>query len=207
MIVLLRKIKIDYTFLLLIAFSLISGCFIETICFLLSICFHEIGHIICSIIFKVRINRICLKIYGISANMDFKNTSYYKKILVYFSGIFFNFLLIVLFKFLNDFKYSDLIININYILIFLNSLLIYPLDGFNILISVLEENDLSAYKSNSFKISIIISLIFLFVFFIVSVYLKSFALIYIVLLLFFKNIKKIKNRDLELMRKILSLIT
>lgn len=207
MIVFLKKIKLNFSLILLLSFSLISGVFKEIFIFILSLMFHELGHIFICLLFKVKIKSINFKIYGLSANLELSKCSNFIKVLVYISGVLFNLLLIIIFSFLDELKFNDLIININKILFLFNLLLIYPLDGYYIFNTFLQWYHCDIYGSKSFKISIYISLICLFIFFIISVYIKSLALTYISFVLFYRNIKKIKKRDEELMYKIFSLLT
>ena len=132
----------------------------------------------------------------------------FKKIIIYLSGVLFNAIIIVVFsKTFIYFKYSDFIINCNKVLIVFNLLFIYPLDGFNIFNEIIASCFKDEYNNRAFKISIMISLVILLALFVIAVYLKSFALIFIVFVLLYKNIIKIKRRDEEILYKIILLLT
>ena len=197
-----------YSILLLLAISFISGTFEMLFIFICSLLFHELGHIIFAYVFKVKIRKIGFKLYGICANFEMEGINLVKKIIIYLSGVLFNAIIIVVFsKTFIYFKYSDFIINCNKVLIVFNLLFVYPLDGFNIFNEIIASCFKDEYNNRAFKISIMISLVILLALFIIAVYLKSFALIFIVFVLLYKNIIKIKRRDEEILYKIILLLT
>lgn len=202
------KFKISHSLILLFVVSLLSGTFKEVLIFLLSLLFHEIGHIISAFIFRVKIKTMKLTNYGIVANLDIENTNIVKKIIIYLSGILFNGILIVLANKINLLtEYKEIIIMVNKLLIFFNLLLIYPLDGYNVMFSILSFYYNERYNKKAFKLSISISLVLILICFIISIYYKSLGLIIILIVLIYKNIIKIKRRDEEILFKIYSLLT
>ena len=197
-----------YSILLLLALSLISGTYRGLLIFSFSLMFHELGHIIFAYMNGVKITKLCFNSYGINGNFNMDGLNLVKKIIIYLSGVLFNAIIVLLAYKANIFKdYNDFVIECNIILIVFNLLFIYPLDGYNILYSFLSYCFNDKYDNRAFKISISISLVTLLIFFIISVYLKSLALIFIVFVLLYKNIIKIKRRDEEVLYKILLLLT
>lgn len=200
--------KLNYSFLLLIAFSLISGTFKEVLIFILSLFVHETGHILFALIFRVKINKLNITSYGISSKFAMDNLKLLPKILIYLSGILFNALFILLIDNLNLFiEYKTFIIFCNKLLIVFNLLLIYPLDGFNAFYSLLSHCLEDKYQNKAFKLSITVSLFLLTILFIIAIYYQSLALIIIVIVLGYKNIVKIKRRDEEILLRIIALLT
>lgn len=176
------------------------------IIFFISITVHEIGHLITSKLFNIKIGKPRLGIFGYSTK-EFKTVSSTKplhKILVFLSGPAFNFILAILIYNLEKFYeisfymfYTNLLIGI------VNLLPILPLDGGNILNCILE-NKFNFYISGKVSlfigkiILIFISLIYCFAIF----YLKNmwiFCGIIYLWILFFKE-----ERNFELYLKILN---
>ena len=176
------------------------------IIFFISITVHEIGHLITSKLFNIKIGKPRLGIFGYSTK-EFKKNSLTKplhKILVFLSGPAFNFILAILIYNLEKFYeisfymfYTNLLIGI------VNLLPILPLDGGNILNCILE-NKFNFYISGKVSlfigkiILIFISLIYCFAIF----YLKNmwiFCGIIYLWILFFKE-----ERNFELYLKILN---
>ena len=176
------------------------------IIFFISITVHEIGHLITSKLFNIKIGKPRLGIFGYSTK-EFKKNSLTKplhKILVFLSGPAFNFILAILIYNLEKFYeisfymfYTNLLIGI------VNLLPILPLDGGNILNCILE-NKFDFYVSGKMSlligkmILVFISLIYCFAIF----YLRNmwiFCGIIYLWILFFKE-----ERNFELYLKILN---
>lgn len=200
--------KINYSFLFLIAFSLISGTMKDVLIFFISLLIHETGHILFALIFRVKIRKLNVSSYGITSKLEMDDLKIIPKLLIYLSGILFNALFILIIENLNVLsEYKEMIILCNKVLIVFNLLCIYPLDGYNVLYSVLAYFTLEKYSNKAFKLSITISLFLLIITFVIAIYYKSLALIIIVLVLGYKNIIKIKRRDEEILLRIISLLT
>ena len=107
--------------------------------FLISIVFHELGHILLARILKVKIKKVRFKIIGFSAEFEERmSDKNLKKIWVLFVGPFVNLiisLIVIIYK--NKFKYSNEIIYTNFILFIVNILPVLPLDGGRILFYIL----------------------------------------------------------------------
>ena len=92
-------------------------------CFLFVI-FHELAHIIVLLLFNYEIRRINVRISGINAVIK-ENVSGLKGILIYLAGPISNIILAAMFR------------NITMVFAIINLVPIYPLDGYNILKTIL----------------------------------------------------------------------
>lgn len=181
--------KINYSFIFLLIFSLYTGYFDKLLIFFLCLIFHELGHIIFIIIYNIKIKKIYLYAYGFTMKLDdikFDNIKKNQKILVFSGGILINlFLFIIFYK--NDFGENNLL------LFSFNLLPIYPLDGYNIL---------KQFINNTLLNNIVI--IGLIVLFIIGYYANSLGLIFIDIMLIVKNIKYYKEKDKIYLLKIIN---
>lgn len=126
----MKRFKIDFSFLLLILIIFFSPkqAFIFKI--ILCLFIHELGHIFFIIIFKYKIKKLKLSIFGFFLEVDNRKYVFYEDLLLYLGGILFNFLLMLIYN-------EPSIIKICLLLICFNLIPIYPLDGFNILKTIL----------------------------------------------------------------------
>ena len=174
--------------------------------FFISITAHEIGHLITSKLFNIKIGKPKLGLFGYSIK-EFKTNSLAKpihKIMIFLSGPVFNFILAILFYNLGKFyKISFYMVYTNLLIGIINLFPILPLDGGNILSCILE-NKFNFYISRKISlfigkiILIFISLIYCFAIF----YLKNmwiFCGIIYLWILFFKE-----EKNFELYLKILN---
>lgn len=180
--------KISYSFLILLIFSLYIGYINYLILFMLCLLIHEIGHLLFIKIFDVNILGFNLTIYGCNLKLDQKKYNSLKKIykfLIYFGGILFNLITILVLKNIIDFTNKNLLINMNMLLLIFNLLPVYPLDGYNILFLIINNKNII----NNLTIFTIVILL------IVSIYSNSLGLVIITLILLYKNIIYYKNKD------------
>ncbi|MBR6613405.1 MAG: site-2 protease family protein [Clostridia bacterium] len=98
-------------------------------CFLFVI-FHELAHIIVLLLFNYEIRRINVRISGINAVIK-ENVSGLKGILIYLAGPISNIILAAMFRNIT------MVFEINIALAIINLVPIYPLDGYNILKTIL----------------------------------------------------------------------
>lgn len=181
--------KINYSFIFLLIFSLYTGYIDKLLVFLLCLILHELGHIFFIIIYNVKIKKIYLYAYGFSMTLDdirFDNIKKYQKILVFSGGILVNLLLFIIF-YKSDFGRNNLL------LFSFNLLPIYPLDGYNLL---------KQFINNTLLNNIVI--ICLIVLFIIGYYTNSLGLILIDVMLIVKNIKYYKEKDKIYLLKIIN---
>ncbi len=152
--------------------------------------FHELGHIFFLSLYKIKIDSFKISILGgfIETKIDLK---LYQELLIYSGGIIFNIILLA-FPLLS--KYSL------FIIIF-NILPIYPLDGYNILKSILAyfiSYNKAIYISYLLSIFIVIILIILSI-----IYLNAFLLINLIYCLIL-TIINYNNRTIEYNRFLLN---
>lgn len=154
--------------------------------FLLSITFHELGHIITSKIIHRNFGKIRFGFFGFSnKELRLSNLKLKEKIFILASGSIFNLVLaITSFNFLAEMKEELFFTNV-FIAIF-NLLPIIPLDGGNILICVLN----SKFEiRKSIEISLIISKVFLiiisFMYCIMMILLKNIFLLILIIYLWY----------------------
>lgn len=172
--------KVNYSFIFLVLFSLYIGYFKYLLIMLICLLIHEVAHIILIKLFKVKITKFSLSLCGGLLEIDnheFDNLSIIKKVIIYSSGIIVNLLLYILF---NDSLFGKY----NLILFLFNILPIYPLDGYNILKNLFKK----VVVNNLSTISIVILLI-------ISIYNYSLGLMLITFVLIIKNIKYYLIKD------------
>lgn len=147
------------------------------VCYLFII-FHELAHIIFATIYGNKIKRIKLSLAGVCVTFNNESVDIVKKIIIYLAGPMSNFTLALIFNNI-DFVYE-----INIFLGVLNLLPIYPLDGYNIVLALLD------FIGKSFYINLIENL-FILILFIISVleiiiYYNPSLLIFIIYILLIK---------------------
>ena len=113
---------------------------------------HEYSHIIVAKIFKIKYNKVFFKIGGMCANIKKNNISNAKYIIIYLAGPLINLILYFIFK--NNYYISK----INFILFIINLIPIKPLDGYNILIQILNNKLVKIINISSIVILIIVNI-------------------------------------------------
>ncbi len=176
--------KIHFLYYIFLIFVTITGNFNNYVIFTFIILFHELGHILTSLYFKWRIEKVlmlpfgCITIYNVLLNVKLK-----EEFLVAIMGPIFQ---LGLSFFIKDDKF---IYMSNAILLF-NLIPIYPLDGSKILNVFL--NKVFPYK-RSHMISIVISFLLLTIF--VLIFKNNLLLILSSIFLFFKVLEEYKNHN------------
>lgn len=197
------KIKLHYSLAFVLLLCFFTRLFIEFSIFMIIIIFHEIGHILMALLFKQKVSQITITALGGVVDINFARLFVFKEFLINIAGIFINFILLILFKYLIIFPYSELIINYNILLIVFNLLPIYPLDGYR-LINNITRMFFRPYRQ--FKVVIFISWIFLGLYLYYSVIRFSLAFLIVGIFLIQKNIFILVNKDYfvlqHLMRKV-----
>ncbi len=187
----MKKFKIDLSFLILIFIIIFSPKQILIFKILLCLFIHELGHIFFIIIFKYKIKKLKLSIFGFFLEIENKKNVFYEDLLLYLGGILFNFLLMIIYK-------DTMIFKICMLLILFNIIPIYPLDGFNILKSIL-----SYFIPYKFVLNLlsIISLLLNTIIIIFIIYFKldlfiiiNFLYLFYLSTLFYFNIQKIYQK-------------
>ena len=164
------KIKIEFSFVFVLIAAVLFG--YEYLPEILLFSFlHEMGHIVALLCFKTPPYRIVFSFFGIGLKYE-NRLSPWQEALTAFAGPFVN---LILFLFLRD--------EVNLFLLLINLFPTFPLDGGRILKSVFP----SAYKA--------ISLVFIFVLLLMSVYLlieyKIFSLLFIAVYLLIFNLRSL----------------
>ena len=192
------KIKISNSFLLTLAFVIsINGFKLFSFVILCSI-IHEIGHILMLKLFKVKIH--CLSISAIGGKLYIANTSHLsniKQILIYSFGIMLNIIFGYLFYFIAiNGIYSEtffILSGINFMLGCFNLLPIFSLDGFNILVPLLNIFCKSKNSNNICNITSLILNLLLFLVGIVFAFSLNFSILIISIYLICSHFRNYTN--------------
>lgn len=195
------KIKIHYSFYLLLFIGFFSGILKEVLIFIIIVILHELSHLLTSLIFKKKINFITITLIGGVIDLDSNEKGLIKEFFINISGILMNLLLVIIIKSFKENYYTKLIFEYNLIMIIFNSLPIYPLDGYRIL-DLIWFNYNNKYKV--VKIVSFISFILCIVFIIFGIMKKSIGICIIGLFLLYKNIININKREEIFLKKIVS---
>ena len=195
------KIKIHYSFYLLLFIGFFSGILKEVLIFIIIVILHELSHLLTSLIFKKKINFITITLIGGVIDLDSNEKGLIKEFIINISGILMNLLLVIIIKSFKENYYTKLIFEYNLIMIIFNSLPIYPLDGYRIL-DLIWFNYNNKYKV--VKIVSCISFILCIVFIIFGIMKKSIGICIIGLFLLYKNIININKREEIFLKKIVA---
>ena len=152
----LNKIYFHPIFLVTLLIFILIGRFKFIICFMLLIIVHEIGHILMSLLFKWRIDKIIILPFGgLTKYNEIINRPLIEELLVSISGVLFQLIVYkIIYKYI-DYKYFMII---NYFIIIFNLIPIYPLDGSKILNIIF--NKITSFK-NSILLTVIVSYVFI----------------------------------------------
>jgi len=194
------KVRIHYSFLILLLLSLFTSQFIPFLIFFISILLHELSHLLWAKIFNQKIVSITITALGGIIDISFRKISKFKLLIIQFAGIFTNGIIYLIVYNGPSFKYQEMILNFNLILIIFNSLPIFPLDGYLILTNILS---MFCKFQTEYMISLIISFFCLIVLSFYAFKLLSIALIIIVIYLLYKNIMLSFQRDYYLLQRII----
>lgn len=188
---LLSKFEVGISFIPFLIIILFSGYYKLFFTYFLITLIHELGHVIMALIFKIKVNKIKLSIFGFNAEIE--NIDYlaiYKQILIIIMGPLTYFISYFLIRelYLNDIislvMYYKALASNKYILIF-NLLPIYPLDGGRIVKILLDK--IFTYK-NAKRILYLISFIFMVGFVFYTSNCKQYLMYVFLLINFFINI-------------------
>lgn len=126
----MKLFKINYSFLLLFLLIIFSPKQSMVFKLLLCLIIHELGHIIPIFISKYKVKKIELSVLGFFMDLEKNKYSIIKDIFIYLGGILLNIFCIFISK---DIEIKQ----ISTVLVIVNILPIYPLDGYNVLNSIL----------------------------------------------------------------------
>lgn len=127
----MKKFKLDFTFILILILVILSPKQAILIKLIITLIVHEIGHLIICYIFNINVNKITLYASGFIMDINNDDLLFIQSLLLYSNGVIFNILL-----FLTNIDFE--LCHISLFLAIINLLPIYPLDGHQILKSVLE---------------------------------------------------------------------
>lgn len=178
----INNIKIHFSFIIYLLIVLYGGLLKESFFFLSCLIFHEIGHIVMIKITKNKIERINLTCIGFFIDIKPKRQHWIKSVLIYSGGLL-NTLILHLFLISNK---NNIIYNFNSFILLINILPIVPLDGYNIIYTLLTLVYEDEYLNDVFLLIGALIITFLIIFYVIFKY--SFILILIIFLAF-KNIK------------------
>ena len=139
----IAKIKIHYSLIFLLILSLFTGSFFKILGIIISILIHEFSHYVFLKLFKVNVKNLELSIIGGILEINDKNISLIKRLLINSAGVISNLIIILLIKITNINSLNYLVYYNLFIIIF-NLIPIIPLDGFRILNDLLS----SIYDDN-----------------------------------------------------------
>lgn len=201
----LTKVEFHYSFLIMALGLVLTGHFVNLLIFTSLILIHELGHVITSIIFNYKVDKIIIYPYGGLTKINtLVNTSIKKDLAVALSGILMQsiYFLIIYILYRNNiiraYIYQLLFLYHKSMLVF-NLLPIIPLDGFKILNLILSW----LFNFNlSNNVSVFISLITIVLFLFSNLYEKNYSMVLVIGLLmkniyvFYNSINYIYNRFL-----------
>ena len=158
------RLKINYSFILIVSLSLLSESDNVLIILIFS-SLHEIGHLILLIAFGARELELTLSYYGVA--LDYKNElSFYRELFFLLGGITVN----AVFVLLNIYR------DINLLLLMVNILPVYPLDGGRALKLILDK----AFGINpAYKVFGAISVFAVILILVSAIYFKNYSLLLI----------------------------
>ncbi len=193
-----KKIKIHYSFILLLIISLFSGYFKIFISFFALLLIHELGHFFFIIMTKTKIVSIRFTIVGLFLKVNNCLNNPFKNILIYSGGLLFSILIQLIF-FKNN---TTLLMKYNLLIIILNLIPIVPLDGYNILYTILSLVWEDEFLNDLFLYIGMLIIVIMMIFFVIN---KYFLILYFCLFFCYKLIDnyyktkkylKIKHRSL-----------
>lgn len=191
------KIKIHYSFLVLLIIFLYAGFLKEFMILFLSIILHEFGHFVVMKLCKEHPTEILITSFGGMMKMRLKTSNSFKILAIYLSGVFINFL-IIQFSHLLD-SYQTIIYQYNLLLIVFNLLPIYPLDGYFILQELV---GFFPNKRKAFVLTYVISITTLACLFVYALTIGSLGIVIIFSFLLYKNVQLYSWRDTIILKKL-----
>ena len=183
--------KIHPIYYIVCLICIFTGLFKDFIYITLLIFIHEIGHLSGAIYYKWKIKKVVILPFGgLTIFNEIINKSLKEEFVILILGPLFQILfyyIICYFKIQNN-----LITNYHYSLLFFNILPIIPLDGSKLINIIL--NKIISFKY-SHIVTILISLIILFVLIVRTIIIKNLILFIIIFFILIKNIKEIKEHN------------
>ena len=185
------KIKFNNLTLYFLLIALLSGYIKNALVVLFIILFHELGHVVITLLLGYKVESIEIFPFGGITKIDkLLNTKIYKDLLIAIFGVVFQLIISLVYHlgYIND----VMIYNYNMSIMLFNLLPIIPLDGSKIVFELL--NYKLSYKK-SLMLSFVISFIFIVVYFLLN-YQYQLNNYMIIALFITKTIEGIKHRKL-----------
>lgn len=179
------KINIHYSFLVLAVICLFTSKIIEMFIFLFIILLHELSHALVGLAFHKKVKRITITMIGGVVEICGNYSTFLKEFLINVSGIIMNCIILALASFLKNDYYKNLIVDFNCLMIIINVLPIYPLDGYRLLDSLVYSY---FHSFKAMKKVVLISIVSSFLFLLFGIFEKSGGIIIIGIFLIFKNL-------------------
>ena len=186
-------IKIDLKIFAFILLFFISG---QSNIYLILLAFaiiHELGHLVCGLIFGLKPLSIKIMPVGLSILFDKTNVKWWKELLIAVSGPLLNITLAIIFFFCDDFTKRETFIYANILIGVFNLFPIIPLDGGRILKSVLKKICEEEAEKYTYKISNAVIIILTAIASIGTFYLKNIAIPVIMAYIWIIAIKENKS--------------
>ena len=179
-------VKIHFYLFLFCSYVFYVGKLNLFLIFYISILIHEIAHILCALLLKVNVTELLLMPFGVCASYS-EIISSKKEILISIAGPVMSFII-------SFFSENILIKNINLLIMILNLIPIYPLDGGRIIKNFFI---IKYGYNNGIKITKLVSDFFIVLIFIASIifiiYLKNFYLLFLTLYIYTLSKKEMKK--------------
>lgn len=174
-----HKIYIHPLFYFIALIFILTGQFKPFISFMIIVLFHELGHIITSLLLKWKIKRVIILPLGCITEFNEKlNRPIYQELLILIMGPIFQIILNIFYKSIY-----------HYPLLFFNLLPIYPLDGSKFIF--LLWNVIGSYYY-SYTITFVVSYIAIFI---INIYYHNFIILLFSIYLLWSSIEILKNKN------------
>lgn len=186
--------KIDLKIFLILIFYFLTSQIEEFTIMLIFIFIHEMGHLLAGILLGLRPNKVEMTLFGFRIEFDtYKKNKILNRIIVDIAGPFVNLIILII----GIIAKSEIVVYSNLLIICLNLITIYPLDGARIMKNIL------LYKYNFKKandiVNIVSNITLSLLTMIASIgilYLKNIAIFLIMLYLWYLNFRENKKKVL-----------
>ena len=199
------KLHIDETIFIVIIFCIIfKGIrnYFENyfICYLFII-FHELSHVLLASLFGIKTTKLTITISGLHVSLNDFNRNNYKWLIIFLAGPISNILLALIFKNI------EIVYTINLALAIINLIPLYPLDGYNILETVLKLKKVKNAEKVKNVLEIMVITLLVIIAICQFVKFNNLSLIFIVFYIFIQSLSLRNNWDSAMYQKYYKNIT